>query len=57
MPSSPSSSVTSGGDVGNGFLASVGVVHALYHRERTGEGDFVSTSLFRQVFGQSLLET
>jgi crotonobetainyl-CoA:carnitine CoA-transferase CaiB-like acyl-CoA transferase len=38
-------SVTSLGDVGNGFLSAIAMVQALYHRDRTGEGQFVSTSI------------
>jgi crotonobetainyl-CoA:carnitine CoA-transferase CaiB-like acyl-CoA transferase len=38
-------SVTSLGDVGNGFLSAIGMVQALYHRDRTGEGQFVCTSI------------
>lgn len=37
--------VTSLGDTGNGFLSAIGVVQALYHRDRTGEGQFVDTSI------------
>ena len=36
---------TSLGDTGNGFLSALGVVQALYHRDRTGEGQFVDTSI------------
>jgi crotonobetainyl-CoA:carnitine CoA-transferase CaiB-like acyl-CoA transferase len=38
-------SVTSLGDTGNGFLSAIGMVQALYHRDRTGEGQFVTTSI------------
>lgn len=38
-------SLTSMGDTGNGFLGAIGVIHALYHRERTGIGQFVDTSI------------
>jgi crotonobetainyl-CoA:carnitine CoA-transferase CaiB-like acyl-CoA transferase len=44
-------SVTSLGDTGNGFLAAIGIVQALYHRDRTGEGQFVDTSI---VYAQLL---
>ena len=37
--------ITSLGDTGNGFLSAIGVVQALYHRDRTGEGQFVDTSI------------
>lgn len=33
------------GDTGNGFLSAIAVVQALYHRDRTGEGQFVTTSI------------
>ncbi|MDB5987704.1 MAG: CoA transferase [Nevskia sp.] len=38
-------SFTSFGDTGNGFLSAVAMVNALYHRDRTGEGQFVDTSI------------
>ena len=38
-------SLTSYGDTGNGFLSAVGIMQALYHRSRTGEGQFVGTSI------------
>ena len=34
-----------GGDLGNGFLSAVAMVQALYHRDRTGEGQKVDTSI------------
>jgi crotonobetainyl-CoA:carnitine CoA-transferase CaiB-like acyl-CoA transferase len=33
------------GDTGNGYLSAIGIVQALYHRDRTGEGQFVDTSI------------
>jgi crotonobetainyl-CoA:carnitine CoA-transferase CaiB-like acyl-CoA transferase len=33
------------GDIGNGFLSAIGMVQALYHRDRTGRGQFVDTSI------------
>jgi crotonobetainyl-CoA:carnitine CoA-transferase CaiB-like acyl-CoA transferase len=38
-------SVTSLGDTGNGFLSAIGMVQALYHRDRTGQGQFLDTSI------------
>jgi crotonobetainyl-CoA:carnitine CoA-transferase CaiB-like acyl-CoA transferase len=38
-------SFTSFGDTGNGFLSAVAVCNAIYHRDRTGEGQFVDTSI------------
>jgi crotonobetainyl-CoA:carnitine CoA-transferase CaiB-like acyl-CoA transferase len=38
-------SLTTLGDTGNGFLSAIGVLQALYHRERTGEGQRVDTSI------------
>jgi crotonobetainyl-CoA:carnitine CoA-transferase CaiB-like acyl-CoA transferase len=37
--------VCSLGDTGNGFLTAVAMVQALYHRDRTGEGQFIDTSI------------
>ena len=42
---SRSGAVTSLGDTGNGFLSAIAMVQALYHRDRTGEGQFVDTSI------------
>lgn len=33
------------GDTGNGFLSAIGIIQALRHRDRTGEGSFVDTSI------------
>jgi crotonobetainyl-CoA:carnitine CoA-transferase CaiB-like acyl-CoA transferase len=38
-------SLTSLGDTGNGFLSAIGVIQALYHRNRTGEAQAVDTSI------------
>jgi crotonobetainyl-CoA:carnitine CoA-transferase CaiB-like acyl-CoA transferase len=38
-------SLTSFGDTGNGFLSAIAMVNALYHRDRTGLGQFVDTSI------------
>jgi crotonobetainyl-CoA:carnitine CoA-transferase CaiB-like acyl-CoA transferase len=42
IPSWPAVSL---GDTGNGFLSAIAMVQALYHRDRTGEGQFVETSI------------
>lgn len=41
----PMWTLTSMGDTGNGFLSAVAVMQALYHRDKTGEGQFVDTSI------------
>ncbi len=41
----PMWSLTSMGDTGNGFLSAIAVIQALYHRDRTGEGQLVDTSI------------
>jgi crotonobetainyl-CoA:carnitine CoA-transferase CaiB-like acyl-CoA transferase len=41
------------GDLGNGFLAAIGIVEALYHRMRTGEGQFVETSILNACLATS----
>jgi crotonobetainyl-CoA:carnitine CoA-transferase CaiB-like acyl-CoA transferase len=41
----PMWSLTSFGDTGNGFLSAIGLIQALYHRDRTGEGQMVDTSI------------
>jgi crotonobetainyl-CoA:carnitine CoA-transferase CaiB-like acyl-CoA transferase len=38
-------SLTTLGDAAAGFLCAIGIVHALYHRDRTGEGQFLSTAI------------
>jgi crotonobetainyl-CoA:carnitine CoA-transferase CaiB-like acyl-CoA transferase len=38
-------SLTSLGDTGNGFLSAIAIIQALYHRERTGAGQFCDTSI------------
>jgi crotonobetainyl-CoA:carnitine CoA-transferase CaiB-like acyl-CoA transferase len=38
-------SLTSFGDTGNGFLAAIAIIQAITHREVTGEGQFLSTSI------------
>jgi crotonobetainyl-CoA:carnitine CoA-transferase CaiB-like acyl-CoA transferase len=48
-------SVTSLGDVGNGFLSAIGMVQALYHRDRTGQGQFLDTSImYAQLLNNSM---
>jgi crotonobetainyl-CoA:carnitine CoA-transferase CaiB-like acyl-CoA transferase len=41
----PMWSLTSFGDTGNGYLSTVGILQALYHRRKTGEGSFVDTAI------------
>ena len=38
-------SFTSFGDTGNGFLSAISIINAIYHRDKTGEGQFVDTSI------------
>ena len=38
-------SLTSFGDTGNGFLSAIGIIQALWHRDRTGEGQFLTTNI------------
>ena len=42
MPIWPNTSL---GDTGNGYLSAIGIVQALGHRARTGEGQFLDTSI------------
>jgi crotonobetainyl-CoA:carnitine CoA-transferase CaiB-like acyl-CoA transferase len=44
---------TSMGDLGNGFLAAIATVNALFHRERTGEGQRVGTSILNACLATS----
>ncbi len=45
---------TTMGDTGNGYLAAVAIIQALTERERTGEGQFVDTSIVNaQLFNCS----
>src|SRR3954469_11582771 len=37
--------VISLGDTGNGMLSALGIIQALYHRDQTGEGQFLDTSI------------
>ena len=47
--------VMSLGDTGNGFLSAIAIVQALYHRDRTGEGQFVDTSImYAQLLNASM---
>jgi len=41
----PMWALTSFGDTGNGFLSAMGMIQALYHRDRTGEGQMVDTAI------------
>ncbi|HEV8298833.1 MAG TPA: CoA transferase [Acidimicrobiales bacterium] len=38
-------SVASGGDLGNGYFSAIAMVQALYHRDRTGEGQALDTNI------------
>jgi crotonobetainyl-CoA:carnitine CoA-transferase CaiB-like acyl-CoA transferase len=38
-------SAASGGDLGNGYLSAIAMVQAIYHRDRTGEGQSVGTHI------------
>ena len=38
-------SLTSLGDTGNGFLSAIAILQALYHRDRTGEGQMCTTAI------------
>ncbi|MEB4209773.1 CoA transferase [Mycobacterium sp. 94-17] len=50
----PHWSCTSMGDTGNGFLSALGMIQALYDRDRTGEGQLVRTSiLYAQLLNAS----
>jgi crotonobetainyl-CoA:carnitine CoA-transferase CaiB-like acyl-CoA transferase len=42
MPIWPNTSL---GDTGNGYLSAIAILQALYHRQRTGDGQFVHTSI------------
>ncbi|HEV7524796.1 MAG TPA: CoA transferase [Acidimicrobiia bacterium] len=42
MPIWPNTSL---GDTGNGYLSAIAIIQALSHRERTGEGQFLHTSI------------
>jgi crotonobetainyl-CoA:carnitine CoA-transferase CaiB-like acyl-CoA transferase len=47
--------VTSLGDTGNGYLSALGIIQALYDRDRTGEGQFVRTSIvYAQLLNASM---
>jgi crotonobetainyl-CoA:carnitine CoA-transferase CaiB-like acyl-CoA transferase len=47
--------VVSLGDTGNGFLSTIAMLQALYHRDRTGEGQFVDTSIvYAQLLNASM---
>jgi crotonobetainyl-CoA:carnitine CoA-transferase CaiB-like acyl-CoA transferase len=46
---------TSLGDTGNGFLSAIGILQALRHRQRTGEGQFLDTAiLYAHLLNTSL---
>jgi crotonobetainyl-CoA:carnitine CoA-transferase CaiB-like acyl-CoA transferase len=42
MPIWPNTSL---GDTGNGYLSAIGILQALFHRARTGEGQFLDTAI------------
>jgi len=39
-------------DINSGMMAAYGILNALYHREKTGEGQIVQTSLFETMLAQ-----
>ena len=43
-------SLTTLGDTGNGYLAAIGIIQALLARKKTGEGQFVDTSIVNAHF-------
>jgi crotonobetainyl-CoA:carnitine CoA-transferase CaiB-like acyl-CoA transferase len=48
-------SLNSAGDTGNGYLSAIAMVQALYHRDRTGEGQFIDTSIiYAQLLNASM---
>ncbi|HUN37281.1 MAG TPA: CoA transferase [Trebonia sp.] len=48
-------SCTSLGDTGNGYLSALGIIQALYDRDRTGEGQLVRTSIiYAQLLNSSM---
>jgi crotonobetainyl-CoA:carnitine CoA-transferase CaiB-like acyl-CoA transferase len=48
-------SLNSAGDTGSGYLSAIAMVQALYHRDRTGEGQFVDTSImYAQLLNASM---
>ncbi len=52
MPIWPNTSL---GDTGNGFLSAIGILQALRHRHRTGEGQFLDTAiLYAHLLNTSL---
>jgi crotonobetainyl-CoA:carnitine CoA-transferase CaiB-like acyl-CoA transferase len=52
MPIWPNTSL---GDTGNGYLSAIGILQALYHRSRTGEGQFLHTAiLYAHLLNTSL---
>jgi crotonobetainyl-CoA:carnitine CoA-transferase CaiB-like acyl-CoA transferase len=51
-------SLTSLGDTGNGFLSAIAVIQAIYHRDRTGQGQKVDTSItYAHLFNVSYAYT
>jgi len=41
--------LTGFGDMGNGFLSAVAICQALYHREKTGEGQLIDVSMLDAI--------
>jgi crotonobetainyl-CoA:carnitine CoA-transferase CaiB-like acyl-CoA transferase len=41
----PMWSFTNFGDTGNGYLSAIAICNAIYHRDKTGQGQFVDTSI------------
>ena len=51
-------SAASGGDLGNGYMSAIAITQALYHRDRTGEGQQCDTSILNAaLFGTAWVYT
>ncbi|WP_294391483.1 CoA transferase [uncultured Sphingomonas sp.] len=53
----PVKNTTPVGDLGSALFAAYGILSALIGRERTGEGQFITASLFEAALGLSIWET